>query len=138
MKYNKQSQFEKPPQLCPRTCGTCDYFANGVCTANVGRDHTFAFSNPKDRPLPMPLMCPWWYINNVWDRVDDEAIKEYRETRLHQFVTWVMLYELADDVERGAFVEHLHRPAGGCLIDFEKYPGAKDIYDRIRALDGQK
>lgn len=137
MKHNKLSAFERAPEQCPRTCGVCDYFANGVCTANGGRDITFAFSNPKDRPLPMPLMCPWWYINNVWDLVDDDAIADYRETRLHQFVMWAMIYDL-DGHERSAFLNHIHRPGGGRLIDFDEYPSAKGIYDRIRLLDGQR
>lgn len=139
MKYNKQSQFERPPQLCPNTCGECKHFkkSSGICRANGFASMTFAFSRPADRPLPMPLTCPWWYMNRTWREADAEAIKEYRETRLHELAAAVMLANL-EESERRAFIDHINRPGGCCRIDFDLYPEAKEIYMEIVREDGGK
>lgn len=139
MKYNKLSQFEKPPQLCPSTCGECRHFkkSEGICRANGVVSMTFAFSRPTDRPLPMPLACPWWYMNSVWREVDAEAIAEYRETRLHELAAAVMLANL-EESERRAFIDHINRPGGCRRIDFDLYPEAKAIYLEIVREDGGK
>ena len=139
MKYNKLSQFEKPPQLCPNTCEECKHFkkSSGICRANGFVNMTFSFSSPKHRPLPMPLNCPWWYMNRTWREADAEAIKEYRETRLHELTAAVMLANL-EGKERGAFFAHIFRPGGCCRIDFGLYPEAEEIYKEVVREDGGK
>ena len=141
MKYNKLSQFEKPPQLCPRTCGECEYFkkSRGICRANNGIvSMAFAFSRPTDRPLPMPLNCPWWYMNATWREADAETIAEYRETRLHELTAAVMLSNMEKLGDRMSFIDHFFRPDGCRRIDFEIYPEAKEIYLDVIKEDGGK
>ena len=140
MKYNKLSQFEKPPQLCPSTCGECKNFkkSDGVCRSYGVPSFTLSFSKPTDRPLPMPLACPWWYMNSVWRETDPEAIAEYRETRLHELAAVVMLSNMMELNDRNAFLDHFFRPDGSRRIDFDLYPEAKAAYNSIRVLDGQK
>lgn len=140
MKYNNLSQFEKPPQLCPNTCGECKHFkkSSGICRANGALESmTFAFSRPTDRPLPMPLNCPWWYMNRAWHEADDKAIAEYRETRLHELAAAVMLSVL-EGRELLYFLEHILRPGGCRRIDFDLYPEAKAIYMEVVRKDGGK
>lgn len=139
MKYNKLSAYERPPSECPRTCGECEYFkkGSGPCRANGFVSMTFSFSRPTDRPLPMPLNCPWWYMNRVWHEADDKAIAEYRETRLHELTAAVMLANL-EESERRAFLYHINRPGGCCRIDFGLYPEAEAIYKEVVREDGGK
>ena len=138
MKHNHNSPFEKSPNECPRKCGECAFFKldenriyEGICTANGCRRHTYDFSRPTDRPLPMPLNCFWWYANNVWDKVSAAKQEGYREERRHELVTWRIL-ETLEGKERHAFVDHVLRPGGGGLIDFAQYPQAKPIYEEIK------
>ena len=139
MKYNKMSGFERPPEKCPRTCGECKHFnkERGTCRPNGIVNMTFAFSRPTDRPLPMPLSCPWWYMNRVWHEVDDKAIAEYRETRLHEITAGILLANL-EGSELRAFLEHFFRPGGGRLIDFKLYSEAEEIYKEVVREDGYK
>ena len=139
MRYNKLSQYEKPPQLCPNTCGECQHFkkSSGICRANGVTNMTFAFSRPTNRPLPMPLNCPWWYMNYTWRKADEEAIAEYEETRLHELTSAVMLANLEGN-ERRAFLDHIFRPGGCRRIDFGLYPEAKEIYMDVVKEDGGK
>ena len=140
MKYNPKSPFEKAPNECPRKCAECVFFKpgadrmEGTCTANGARSLTYDFSRPTDRPLPMPLNCFWWYANSVWDHVSASKGEEYHEERLHAFVAWRIL-ETMEGKERHAFVDHLHRPGGGGIIDFSLYPQAKPIYEEIKAKE---
>lgn len=140
MKYNKLSQFEKPPQLCPSTCGECKNFkkSDGVCRSYGVPSFTLSFSKPTDRPLPMPLACPWWYMNSVWRETDPEAIAEYRETRLHEFTAVVMLSNMEKLGERMSFIDHFFRPGGCRRIDFDLYPEAREIYLDVIKEDGGK
>lgn len=141
MKYNKKSPFEKSPNECPRTCADCHFFTQdinaeygGTCTANGCRSHTYNFSEPTNRPLPMPLNCFWWYINNVWGEVSESKAEGYHEVRLHRMTVWRLL-DVFDRQERNDFIAHVHRPGGGDLIDFAIYPQAKPIYDEIKRKD---
>ena len=143
MKHNPNSPFEKSPKEFPQKCAECAIFKpdddrmEGTCTANGGRRHTFDFSRPTDRPLPMPLNCFWWYMNSVWDNVSAQKQEGYREERRHEFVAWQML-ETLEGKERYAFVDHIHRPGGGGLIDFAQYPQAKPIYEEIKERENGK
>lgn len=141
MKYNKKSAFEKSPNECPRTCADCPFFTQdtdakygGTCTANGCRSLTYDFSRPTDRPLPMPLNCFWWYINNVWDKVSQNKAEGYHEQRLHFMTTWAFL-DVLSLKERKEFCDHVHRPGGCGIIDFSKFPQAKPIYIEIKRKD---
>lgn len=141
MKFNKNTIYEKRPEECPRRCDDCEHFHQecGICTANGCSVHTYNFSNPKDRPLPMPLNCYWWYLNNVWDKLSPAKIEEYREERRHLIVAWIMLKKMKPSIkELHAFVDHLHRQGGYGLIDFNVYPEAKAIYKEVFEADGGK
>lgn len=139
MKHNPKSPFEKSPSECPRRCTNCAFFKQdiarqygGTCTANGCRTHTYEFSSPSDRPLPLPLNCFWWYACNVWNKVSDTKVAEYREERLHLLTAWRMLETFNDMRDRHAFSDHLHRQGGYGLIDFAVYPEAKPIYQEIK------
>lgn len=134
MEHNKNSLYEKPYKECPHRCGECEFYENQTCNANGCRSLTFDFSRPKDRPLPMPLNCYWWYANNVWDVVSKEKRDGYAEQRRHLMVCYEMLKNMpVCSEERSAFIKHLHR-AGGCnIIDFNLYPQAREIYKKIIA-----
>ena len=143
MKYNKNSAFEKPEKECPNHCAECPYFSGeSTCTANGCKTTTYFFSRPTDRPLPLPLNCFWWYAASVWNKVNESQIDEYREERLHLFVTWKMLKILNDIAVPSAnktvieFIKHVHRRGGYNLIDFSIYPEAKEIYNEIKKMDG--
>ena len=139
MKYNKNTKTEQPINEMPYTCGECLFFdacAGGQCKANNCITPTFSFSRPADRPLPMPLNCYWWYANILWDRVSHEQQNKYAEERLHQFTAWEFMSGMGQS-ERRDFVAHLHRNGGGCLIDFNAYPEAKKIYDKIKEECGK-
>lgn len=82
----------------------------------------------------MPINCYWWYANNVWYEVGETKADEYREERLHLMVTWKML-ETLKGKDRHAFVDHVHRPGGCGIIDFNVYPEAKPIYNEIKAKE---
>lgn len=141
MKHNTKSPFEKAPNECPRTCAECKFFTQdilaqygGTCTANGCRTPTYDFSRPTDRPLPMPLNCFWWYLNNVWGKVSPAKAEEYMEKRLHLMTTGAML-EAFDIQARSEFSAHVHRPGGCAPIDFKIYPQAKQIYIDIKRRD---
>ena len=146
MKHNPKSPFEKSPSECPHKCGECPYFKQdisriygGTCTANSCKTLTYDFSRPTDRPLPLPLNCFWWYACNVWNKVSDTKVAEYREERLHLLTAWRLLETFEDMRDRRAFSEHLHRQGGYGLIDFAEYPEAKPIYQEIkRRENGEK
>lgn len=144
MKHNLKSPFEKSPNECPRKCAECAFFEvttdpkyGGTCTANGCRAHAYDFHNPSDCPLPLPLNCFWWYASSVWDKVSETKISEYREERLHLFVAFRML-ETLEGTARRSFVEHVHRPGGYGLIDFEQYPQAKPIYQEIKEKEQER
>lgn len=144
MKYNPKSPFEKSPNECPRKCGDCAFFKSdimathgGICTANGCRSHTYDFSRPTDRPLPMPLNCFWWYLNNVWNKVSAAKAEEYHEERLHLMAERVLL-DVFDGQERRDFIDHMHRAGGYGLIDFSKYPQAKLIYNEFKKCEEGK
>lgn len=130
MKYNKKSPYEKPLNECPRRCSDCSAFGVDFCRANDVTSVTCSFSNPKDRPVPFPLNCFWWYTNNVFDKMSESKIREYTESRIHLFTAYKLMNSMQEK-ERKSFWEHFYRRGGGQLIDFEKYPQAKRIYDEI-------
>lgn len=137
MKHNQKSKFEKASSECPRRCENCEFFKQdtdrrygGTCTANGCRTLTYDFSRPSDRPLPLPLNCFWWYESNVWNKVSETKITEYREERLHLITTFRMLETLTGK-DRRDFVDHVHRAGGYGLIDFARYPQAKVIYKEV-------
>lgn len=122
---------EKPRKECPLTCGDCEYFESDICTANNCKTSTQSFSNPKDRPLPMPLNCYWWYLNSVWDKLSHHKILKYKEERLHMFIAEEYLRTLQGE-QRNQFIDHWLRPGGCKLIDFKLYPEAEEIYMRLK------
>lgn len=133
MKHNPKSPYEKPLNECPTRCRFCEFFkADSTCTANGCRTLTYSFSNPKDRPLPMPISCYWWYANNVWDKLPKSKQEGYAEMRLHEFTASKMLETMSDLEERKEFLSHFFRPGGGRIIDFEKYPEAKSLYIQFK------
>lgn len=134
MEHNKNSLYEKPYKECPHRCGDCEFYEEETCFANGCRSFTYDFSKPTDRPLPMPLNCYWWYANRVWDKVSKEKIETYTEQRRHLMVCWEMLRNspvLSN--ERTALIKHFHRPGGCEIIDFNLYPQAREIYEKIIA-----
>lgn len=136
MKYNKKSPYEKPLSECPARCATCPYFDGGdFCRANGIAEPTCSFSNPKDRPIPFPLNCFWWYANNVFDKMNESKVNGYKEARIHRFVASKMLSEMPHGKERKEFLAYLYRPGGGKLIEFEKYPESRKIYECFKATE---
>lgn len=137
MKYNKNSPYEKPLSECPAKCADCPCFSGDFCRANGIAQVTFSFSNPKDRPVPFPLNCFWWYANNVFDKMNESKIKDYRESRVHLFTAYKILSELPDGEERKEFWNHFYRRGGGQYIDFEKHPEAQAIYNAFSATENE-
>ena len=131
MKHNTQSLYEKPLSECPARCADCSCFSGDFCRANGIAQVTLSFSNPKDRPVPFPLNCFWWYANNVFDKMNTNKINDYRESRIHLFTAYKILSELPDGKERKEFWDHFYRRGGGQFIDFEKYPEARKIYNAL-------
>lgn len=137
MKYNKNTQTEKPVNEMPYQCKECPYFSEeggGICKANDDISSTSSFSRPADRPLPLPFNCYWWYASSVWSKVSPEKQNEYAEERLHMFTASRYLKDLTDKDERRAFIDHLFRGGGGGLIDFNLYPRARQIYEEVKKL----
>lgn len=132
MKHNTKSSYEKPLAECHYRCAECQYFdGGGFCRANGIAVPTSGYNNPKDRPVPFPLNCFWWYANNVFDKMSADKIDGYKETRIHDFVAGIMLSQMPFGTERNEFINHFFRPGGGRLIDFDKYPEARKIYNKI-------
>lgn len=138
MKHNTKSLYEKPLSECPSRCSECQYYDGGdFCMANGIAQVTCGFCNPKDRPVPFPLNCFWWYANNVFDKMNESKIKDYKESRIHLFTAYKIMSELPDGKERKEFWDHFYRRGGGQCIDFEKYPEARLIYDSFRKDEQQ-
>lgn len=135
MKHNKNSLYEKPVSECPAKCADCPCFSGNFCRANGIAQVTCSFSNPKDRPVPFPLNCSWWYANNVFDKMSESKIKDYKESRIHLFTAYKILSGLPDGEERKEFWNHFYRRGGGQFIDFEKYPKALEIYKVLCATE---
>jgi hypothetical protein len=130
MKHNTKSPYEKPLSECPYRCSECKYFDGGdFCRANGIAQVTHRVCNPKDRPVPFPLNCFWWYANNVFDQMSASKIKDYKESRVHLFTAYKILSELPGIEERKEFLNHFYRRGGGQYIDFDKYPEAREIYN---------
>lgn len=135
MKHRYKSPYEAPIYDCPKICGQCTEYRGGGCTANGCYSVTYEFSNPQDRPIPPPLNCLWWYANRNWDKVPEQKVAEFKEERLHKFVESEMLRRLPTHESRNALIHHVHRPNGGRLIDFEKYPAAQTLYEFFKTAD---
>lgn len=131
MIYNAKSPYEKPLSECPARCADCSYFNAGICIANGMTNVTYSFCDPKNRSVPFPLNCFWWYANSVFSKMSANKIKETIEQRFHLFVEQKMLSEFPHGKEREIFLHHIHRPGGCGLIDFEGYPKAREIYNEI-------
>ena len=133
MLHNKKSPYEKPLSECPKRCADCEFF-NGKegCYANNTHDYTLSFCNPKDRCVPFPLNCCWWYANNVFEKMSSAKIEEYKEERAHLFAASAILENLHETEARKEFVSHYFRQGGFHLIDFEKYPQALKFYNDFK------
>ena len=140
MKYNPNSIYEKPLSECPARCAECEFMEHteyhDICIANDSRFPTVSYHNPKDSPLPFAKNCYWWYANRVWDAVSPHKIEGYKEQRLHLFVFHRMLARFPHGKERSAFIDHVFRPGGCCIIDFQIYPEVKAIYEEVKKNDG--
>lgn len=133
MKYNSHSPYERPLSECPAKCAGCEFCkTNAVatfCTANGCREVTHEICDPRDRALPAPLNCPWWYANNVWRKLSPHKIAEIKEERAHAFVFAAMSDAMPHGPERKALISHYFRPGGGRVIDFTQYPEARALYE---------
>ena len=132
MRHNKKSPYERPLSECPATCGDCKFFSGIImCKANNCMAPTHKESNPKDRPLAMPLSCPWWYANHTVTKVTANQRRELREKRRHWFVLHKMLAMCKSPSERLQISKHFDRDGGKHLFDFRVYPVAKELHNKF-------
>lgn len=143
MKHNNNSIYERQLVEMPKTCGDCIFLNKGVfdfcvCTANGGYTHTYDFINPNDRPLPLNLMCPWWYASHIWHKVSKDKQKGYQEERLCELTFWAAVNAGVICGERKKeVIKHMHRRGGGGIIDFKEFPELKEFYNIVKANDNR-
>ena len=67
--------------------------------------------------------------------MNESKANGYKEARIHRFVASKMLFEMSHGKERKEFLDYFYRPGGGKLIEFEKYPEAREIYEYFKVTE---